>query len=162
MLIVHIRRRIPLGRLWIVRLSCSARGRGHGCGRGDGAGWALSVGRVRGFGGSGRLSEWGQVDLSHWGSREHTVTTYVRTLLQHTYSRVLYPLASYPGLPSQLFSQPWKKAWIYTCMAAKKCCEGKAWVQGYNITTTTIHRSTSRRIDHFPSDVTSCYCLFIN
>ena len=37
-----------------------------------------------------------------------TFQSHMKTCVSH-YSRAL---ASYPGLPSQLFSQPWQKAWL--------------------------------------------------
>ena len=35
----------------------------------------------------------------------------------------MYYIASYPGLPSQLFSQPWQKACF--CHGCEKSCEGR-------------------------------------
>ena len=56
-------------------------------------------------------------------------------------------VASYPGLPSQLFSQPWKKA------VAKKSCEGRP---GYEAT--VIHVVCVTENSSEPGSEAPCSC----
>ena len=49
-------------------------------------------------------------------------------------------LASYPGLPSQLFSQPWKKKRVVFFHGCKKGCEGRP---GYEARELVCHQKPS-------------------